>query len=243
MSSDVRTRKKAAIVLGGGLKKVMVQDQTRYEPEEQARERLDTAYALYEEGQVDTIITTGKISFMASVDPEVTGPQTEAEVGKEYLIAKAKVQAGDASSCERGIQDDIFFEAQSLDTIGNAWFAKKECLEPLGITHCIVVTSDYHIERARTVFEWVLGPDYTVACAAAPSHMSYSERERRDQFEKRLTEHMKTHLFASIAAGDDEALARFIENEHLKMFPGPGPRFPGPGPRFPGPGPHFPRPA
>lgn len=210
--------KKAAIVLGGGLKKVKVQDQMYYEPEEQAQERLDKAYALFEEGQVDCIITTGKYSIMASVDPEVVGPKTEAEVGKQYLIDKAA-----ASGSAQKIQDCIFYEDQSLDTIGNAWFVKKICLEPLGITSCIVVTSDYHIERTRVTFDWVLGPKYTVEYAAAPSPLDEQERARRNHFEQVLTEHVKTHLIGSIAAGDDKAIANFMENEHLKMFSRGGP--------------------
>ncbi|MFN2130213.1 MAG: hypothetical protein ACK2VD_06795 [Anaerolineae bacterium] len=59
MSSE-SLKKMAAVVLGGGLKKVQVQDQIRYEPEAQAKERLDKAYALFEEGNADCIFTTGK---------------------------------------------------------------------------------------------------------------------------------------------------------------------------------------
>ncbi|MBN1934439.1 MAG: YdcF family protein [Anaerolineae bacterium] len=223
MSGNENLKKKAAIVLGGGLKKVKIQDQMYYEPEEQAKERLDKAYALFEEGRVDCIITTGKYSVMASVDPAVVGPQTEAQVGKQYLIAKST-----ASRSARNIQECIFYEDQSIDTISNAWFAKKVCLEPLGITSCIVVTSDYHIERSRVIFEWVLGPHYTVEYAEAPSHLSERERERRNQFERALTDDVKTHLVGSIAAGDDEAMARFMENEHKKLFSRNGPPFPQP---------------
>lgn len=175
MSNNEHLKKAAAIVLGGGLKKVKVQEQTWYEPEEQAKARLDKAYALFEEGKVDYIITTGKYSIMARIDPGVVGPKTEAEVGKKYLI-----------------------------------------------------TSDYHMERARIIFEWVLGPQYTVVCAEAPSQLSAGERERRNQFERALTDYVNTHLVGSIAAGDDEAIKRFMENEHQRMFSGIGPVFPRP---------------
>ncbi|MGC9393268.1 MAG: YdcF family protein [Anaerolineae bacterium] len=214
------SKKIAAIVLGGGLKKIEVQGQIRYEPEEQAKARLDRAYALFMEGEADYIISTGKFSVMASVDPDVVGPHTEAEVGKNYLIAKASVQADGVDCTKPEIEDCIFCEDQSVDTISNAWYAKKLCLEPQGITSCIVVTSDYHIERSRVIFEWVLGPRYTIACVEAPSLLSDEERERRDHFEKMLTEHLKTHLISSIAAGDDDALQRFMETEHLRMFSG-----------------------
>ena len=73
--------------MGGGLRKVQIQDQTWYEPEAQAKERLEKAYTLFAEGQVDYIVSTGKYSIMASIDPNVSGPKTEAEVGKKYLVA------------------------------------------------------------------------------------------------------------------------------------------------------------
>jgi uncharacterized SAM-binding protein YcdF (DUF218 family) len=219
MLNHESSKKIAAIVLGGGLKKIEVQGQMRYEPEEQAKARLDKAYTLFEEGKADVIISTGKYSVMASVDPDVVGPRTEAEVGKQYLIAKAQAQGVNASGARR-IEDCICCEDQSIDTISNAWFAKKLCLEPLGITSCIVVTSDYHIERSRVIFEWVLGPQYTVACAEAPTQLNAEERERRNHFEKMLTDYVKTHLISVITSGDDEALQRFMETEHQRMFSG-----------------------
>lgn len=219
MPNHTDSEKTAAIVLGGGLKKIEVRGQFWYEPEEQAKARLDRAYTLFVEGKVDIIISTGKYSVIATVDPDVIGPRTEAEVGKEYLIARAKAEGEDVSDA-RGIEDCICCEDQSIDTISNAWYAKKLCLEPQGVTSCIVVTSDYHIERSRVIFEWVLGPQYTVACVEAPSLLSGEERERRDHFEKMLTDYVKTHLISSIAAGDDEALQRYMETEHLRMFSG-----------------------
>ncbi len=218
-------QKTAAVVLGGGLKKVEVGDEIRYEPEPQAKARLDAAYALFVAGEADLIVSTGKYGPMVKHDPEVTGPQTEAEVGMAYLIAKAQA-SGDPDLAHR-IEDCLIYEDQSMDTIGNAWFTKKRCLEPLGITSCIVVTSDYHIARSRVIFEWILGPDYTVACAPAPSPLSGSDRDRRDRFEQMLTDLLRTHLMPGIPAGDDEAIAKFIETEHRALLQGTGPPPPG----------------
>ncbi|MBN1247368.1 MAG: YdcF family protein [Anaerolineae bacterium] len=219
------SEKTAAIVLGGGLKRVQVGDQTRYEPEAQAKARLDMAYALFVEGKVDVIISTGKYGVMAKIDPKVAGPQTEAAVGGAYLIAKAKA-SGDADLA-RKIEACLVYEDQSIDTIGNAWYAKKLCLEPLGITSCIIVTSDYHVARSKVIFEWILGPGYTVTCAAAPSPLSGRDRERRDRFEQMLTDLLRTRLMPGIPAGDDEAIAKFIETEHRALLRGGGPPPPG----------------
>ncbi len=221
MSGRCESAKTAAIVLGGGLKKVADGDDTWYEPEEQAKARLDRAYALFIAGEADVIISTGKYGPMTEIDPKVTGAQTEAEVGAKYLIAKALSEG--AQDVHRRIEDCILIEDQSQDTIGNAWFSKKLWLEPQGITSCIVVTSDYHIERSRLIFEWVLGPRYTVRCAGAPSPLTGEERAHRDQFERGLTALMQQHLMSGIAAGDDEALRHFIENEHRALLAGGGP--------------------
>jgi len=218
MLNDENSKKIAIIVLGGGLNKIEVHGQMQYEPAEQAKARLDRAYNLFATGKADYIISTGKYSVAVTLDPDVTGPRTEAEVGKQHLIARAQAQGG--ASVARRIEEAILCEDQSIDTISNAWYAKKLCLEPHGITSCILVTSDYHMERARIIFEWVLGPQYTVACVEAPSPLASEEREHRDHFEKMLTDYVKTHLISTIAAGDDEALQQFMATEHQRMFSG-----------------------
>jgi len=220
VAHDEGTRQTAAVVLGGGLKKIEVRGQMCYAPEAQAKARLDKAYALFQTGEVDCIITTGKYSIAASVEADVVGPKTEAEVGKQYLLAKAGAQA---------LEGHIFYEAQSVDTTRNAWFVKKCCLEPLGITSCVVVTSDYHIERSRIIFEWILGSQYTVACAAAPSPLRGVEKAKRERFERALIGYLNTYLVTAIVAGDDEAIGQFMAHEHRRLLSGAGQNFPKPG--------------
>ncbi len=217
LSNHTSSTKIAAIVLGGGLKKIEEQGRAWYEPEEQAKARLDMAYTLFVAGKVDYIILTGKHSIATTVDPDVIGPCTEAEVGKQYLLTRARQ---DNPLDVSRLADCMLYEAQSVDTISNAWFAKKLCLEPMGITSCVLVTSDYHIERARIIFEWILGPQYTLTCVAAPSPLNEEERAFRRHFEKTLTDYVKAQVIGRIAAGDDEAIRQFMETEHRRMFAG-----------------------
>jgi uncharacterized SAM-binding protein YcdF (DUF218 family) len=227
MSSDkdLTGKKTAAIVLGGGLDEVKVRKnatgrvssrlpgkmwellpgQTEYEPKEQVKGRLDKAYELLDAGQVDYIVTTGRYSKRVGINLQVTGPKTEAEVGKKYLLERFGVG-----------EERILYENQSFDTIGNAWFAKKVCLEPFDITACTIITSDYHVERSEIVFKWVLGPRYEVECVAVESQLSARERKQRGQLEQIAIGFVKTHLLASIPPGDDEAIGRFMEHEHLR---------------------------
>jgi uncharacterized SAM-binding protein YcdF (DUF218 family) len=48
-------------------------------------------------------------------------------------------------------------ESTSLDTIGNAYFSRITHIDPLHLTRLLVVTSDFHLARVRTIFEWVYG--------------------------------------------------------------------------------------
>lgn len=205
MVNEGNSKKKAAIVLGGGLEKVEVRGQTAYEPKEQVKRRLDKAYEFLDAGEVAYIITTGKYSKRVGIDFNVAGPKTEAEVGKKYLEEKFGIG-----------EDRILYENQSFDTIGNAWFAKKTCLEPFNITSCTIITSDYHIERSEIVFRWVLGPKYAVEFVPVESKLSDVERERRNRLERIFINYAKAYLLSSIPPGDDGEIGKFMENEHLR---------------------------
>ena len=51
----------------------------------------------------------------------------------------------------------VLIEAHSWDTIGNAYFSRVIHAEPRGFRRMLVVTSDFHLARTRTAFEWVYG--------------------------------------------------------------------------------------
>ncbi len=87
-------------------------------------------------------------------------PITEAAAGARYLTA-------------RGISPDrIRMEALSLDTIGNAYFAKLLHVDPEGWRRLLIITSEFHMPRTRALFDWVFGfePDrYELHYAASPN--------------------------------------------------------------------------
>ena len=49
----------------------------------------------------------------------------------------------------------VLLESWSLDTIGNAAFARLMHSEPREWTDLLVVTSEIHLPRTRAIFEWV----------------------------------------------------------------------------------------
>jgi uncharacterized SAM-binding protein YcdF (DUF218 family) len=205
MTEEDRSFKTAAVVLGGGLQVVEKSGERIYELEEQVKVRLDKAHKLFFKGEVDYIVTTGKYSKRVGIDPNISGPQTEAAVGKKYLMDMFGLD-----------EEFILCEEMSHDTIGNAWFAKILCLEPYDILACKIITSEFHKGRSILIFEWVLDPQYTKEYIIVPSTLTDEEREERDKLEKAFIAFMKDHLFGSIPPGDDKKIREFMENEHLR---------------------------
>jgi len=87
---------------------------------------------------------------------------------------------------ERGItKDRILIDSFSLDTIGNVWFALVCLCRPLGLRNLCVVTSEFHMERTRALFEWVSAmrdcpfEDQSQLHDLAPERILYLSTENR----------------------------------------------------------------
>ncbi len=207
----MKQSKKAAIVLGGGIKIVQsIKGKSSYEPENQVKTRLDKALDLFHQSKVDLIITTGNYSKRVGIDPAVNGPKSEAEVGRKYLIKHFK--QNENISAEQ-FADRILIEDKSFDTIGNAWFSKQDCLILNKIEECIVITSDYHLERSKLCFDWVLGADYKIEYIGLESALK--NNKDRAKVENLFNKFMLEQLVNSIPAGDDMLIEKFIQTEHL----------------------------
>lgn len=76
-----------------------------------------------------------------------------------FPITEAAASA--AHLLRNGISDParVLQETWSLDTIGNAYFTRAMLAEPLNLRNLIVVTSRFHMERTRAIFEWVFALD------------------------------------------------------------------------------------
>jgi len=204
------TQKKAVIVLGGGLQKTTENGNHIYYPHDQVIQRLDKAYETFLSNKVDYIVTTGNYSKRTEIDPSVCGPKTEGEVGKLYLLEKFKEER---RKITRSLNDWLLFENQSFDTLGNAWFAKKLCLEPNQIKSCTIITSDFHMKRSKILFKWVLGSEYDLKTISMPS--DFTGKEKRLKLENVFTNFINKWLVEKIPAGDDQAIDDFIKNEHI----------------------------
>jgi uncharacterized SAM-binding protein YcdF (DUF218 family) len=196
-------RNSAAIVPGGGLDAVEISGQFIFVPNIQVKHRLNRAYELFAKGSVDYIATTGKFSKRAFFDSRVTGYKTEAQVGKKYLE--------DTFGMDSRL---VIYKNQSIDTIGNAFYVKKICIDPYGITKCRIITSEYHLERSKVIFDWVFGPNYTLEYIGTEVNLSKDERITRKRREDIFISYVKTYLVGSIAPRDDKEISKFLLNEH-----------------------------
>jgi hypothetical protein len=92
-------------------------------------------------------------------------PIDEAKASADYLVA-------------HGIEPKrVLQDTWSLDTIGNAAFARLMHAEPRGWQRLMVVTSDWHMNRTRAIFEWVFSlpptpsPPYKMEYVSSPAMM------------------------------------------------------------------------
>jgi len=126
----------AVLVLGGGLTPAGV-------PHPWVIARLEQAL---------TIPGEPALVCLSAYSPH-TGPHRNVE---GLLVTEASAAA--TWLLQRGCDPGrIFTEASSLDTIGNAYFARVQHVEPRGWSRLLVVTSEFHLPRTRAVFETVLG--------------------------------------------------------------------------------------
>lgn len=77
-----------------------------------------------------------------------TGEISEADAMKNFLLSQSIPE------------NDIFLEAESLNTVGNAWFAKTMFLDIHQWLEPVIVTSQFHMPRTKFIFSSVLGATY-----------------------------------------------------------------------------------
>jgi uncharacterized SAM-binding protein YcdF (DUF218 family) len=89
-----------------------------------------------------------------------------------YPVLESVAAAGALLAC--GVPAArIWTETASLDTIGNAYFARVVHTDPAGLRRLLVVNSAFHMPRTRMIFDWVFGlppadPPYTLDYHTVP---------------------------------------------------------------------------
>jgi len=142
MSIDSAASYDAILIPGGGLT-------LEGKPSPWVIERLDRAAELYSEldGKVLLMPLSAGTPHKAPILDDAGFPLYESDAGGRFLIDTHGVAP-----------DHVRAEWQSLDTIGNAAFARWLLTDPNPrIRDLLVITSEFHMPRTRKIFEWVYG--------------------------------------------------------------------------------------
>jgi uncharacterized SAM-binding protein YcdF (DUF218 family) len=141
------------VVPGGGL--------VNGEPAAWVAARLDAALRHDDHTQFYLVLSRGT----THKPPPLDGgdfPIDESAASARYLVA-------------RGVEPSrVLLESWSLDTIGNAAFARLMHSDLRGWHRLLVVTSELHMARTRTIFEWI----FALPEAAGRGHSGLHMRRR-----------------------------------------------------------------
>ncbi len=105
--------------------------------------------------------------------------------------------------------DKILCETKSRDTVGDAFFTKRMMVESRKWSEILVVTSDYHVERTRKVFELFYGEEFSIEVVGAGE---FDSHEKQEAERKSLLAFEAT--FEGVRSGDDKALQRRLIENH-----------------------------
>ncbi len=132
--------------------------------------RLRLALRLFREGKAQRIVVTGKAR-------RTIGRRMESEIMRDYLV-------------EHGVsRRSILMEKHSVNTIGNAFFTKLLIGRPKSL---LVVTSDFHVPRARYIFNKIFGRKCRIRVEGSPTDRRIYVRAVG--FEKASFSHVRSRL-------------------------------------------------
>lgn len=152
--------------------------------------RLDIVAKLYSKGVAKKIAVCGKWSI--NYDRKgIVPPVTEAQEMKDLLVRK-------------GIpSENILKEEKSEDTLGNAYFLKKNIVQPNSYKNILVICSDYQKERAVFLFKKVFGKNYNITMHSG--HTPFNNDPEIITYQKDLLARQKIFL-KDMVSGDDTFL-------------------------------------
>ncbi len=190
---------KAIIILGGGLT-------DNFELNEHTRQRFETAIPLLE--KYEHIICSSDKSYRKLKEIRHT---SEARVGRTYLI-------------EKGIEPQkIYLEEKSRDTISNAYYCRKDIIDPKNIKNISIVTSQFHMPKTKFVFKLVFPePEFLLEFIESPNgDVNQDQLNNRIISEKIILNFYEQTLLETynIKKGDLESIGRYIK-KHNPSFVG-----------------------
>jgi hypothetical protein len=111
---------------------------------------------------------------------------------------------------ELGIKSDsVITELNSRDTVGDAYFTKVNLAKPLMWRNLCVVTSDYHVERAQRIFNFIYGARFAIRVFGA-----FAESNSAILSHERASIKAFKNTFCGVDAGDDEGIFNILKERH-----------------------------
>ena len=159
------------------------------------RSRLDKVVELHNKGLAPQIIMSGCCSDKLDIRPK----QTEASCMRDYAI-------------DSGIPPSvIMLEEDSVDTLGNFYYTKKNILLACNWFNVGIVSTPWHVFRSEWLAELVLGPDFDITGYASENPIGWGDDKIRtsETYNRDLLDITRTQL-AGITPGDHEAVAPFL---------------------------------
>lgn len=157
--------------------------------------RVRKAVQLYNDGMAAQIIMSGCCSDKLDIKPRVT----EAACMRDYAI-------------DLGMPPSvIMLEEDSVDTLGNLYYSKKNFLLDCGWYNVGLVSTPWHVFRSIWLAEMVLGPDFEVTGHESTHPLAWTADEiaRSEHYNKKLLEKTKLQLQA-VSPGDHESITPFL---------------------------------
>lgn len=186
----MRERHDAIVVLGGS-----VDEQGALAP--WVASRVERAVEVWRSGVAGQVIFTGRAGLYGAAHPAVTE-------------AAAMARHAERLGLPRGA---MLLEEHARDTLGNAYFVRRDILQPRGWRSIRVVTNDFHLSRAAWVFRKVLGPSYDFSFTSAPSGFSADELIVRALDECRVYVFLNEWL-AAVNDGDELSVDAVMRHHH-----------------------------
>ncbi len=184
---------KCLIILGGGLRGNQLNQHTKL--------RYDKGLAM--EKKFDYVIcSSGGTYRKEGLQRRIS----EAEAGKRYLV-------------KNGVsQRKILLEDRSRDTFSNAYYSRK-ILDKLKITAFTVVTSEFHLKKAKFLFQVVFpAVEYRAKFIKSKNGIISTRALKNRRIHERLVlQFYKKHLFTTygVKKGDMNSIANFLKRHNL----------------------------
>ena len=157
----------------------------------ESRARAEKSAELFKQNNAPYLVTCGW-AYRQDSDIKI------ADAFKQHIASKLEVDA-----------KQILTEVNSRDTVGDAFFTKIHLAIPRAWRHLCVVTSDYHVERTREIFNFIYGPNFVIEVFGAKIDCNDSILKN----EISSTEAFR-NTFAGIDAGDDCKILDRLRERH-----------------------------